>query len=687
MDEMNIESYCMQILTGCSLHDKLLSPKKVVLSPHNAYKNLPDFPGRPEELSFNKKKSMKLPSVHLLDDERNRGILMHFFLNHELLALEIMAMTLLKFPELPDSFKRGMLKTMSEEQEHASLYLERMAAMGVELGDVYVNSFFWDCMKNMHSPEQYIAAMSLTFEQANLDFSLFYKNAFELCGDLETATVLEKVYKDEISHVSFGLKWLRKWKPANISEWDHYVSGLEFPLSPARAKGSLFDIEGRKKAGFKEDFINSLEVSSFSRGRAPDVYIFNAFTESFISQPSGFNRPEWGKSLEEDLSILPLVFAGQDDLLYMYREPSTTHLKKLKKLGFELPQIKVIETGNVVKKLSKRAAGNLQPWGWSPEMNKILGPLIKQNDQKLVWQDSFKSLFSKKWSLDFNRKLNNSEFSWKEDPSSLGLFCTELEEVVKALESFTSLGWETSCVKSPYGASGRNIIRFQGARVDDKQLGRLKSLLKKQGGLIVEPWLERIVDFSVHFDFKGKLKFQGISRLINDEHGQYSASLFGKYEQGLSEEVLTFLHGQETGGLTTYYRNLTSYLEEELKNTAYRGPIGIDTFIYKGLSGSLFFRPIVEVNFRYTMGRVALGFAKKLSPGKCGLFKIFSISSNKESETAQNLVELRDETININKHGKWESGKCLFNEWHEHIKFPVGISVANNLEECFSEFR
>lgn len=687
MDEMNIDTYCQHILTGCRLQDKLLTPDKVVLNPYSAYKNLPDSPGRPEELSFNKKKSMKLPSVHLLDDERNRGILMHFFLNHELLALEIMAMTLLKFPELPDSFKRGILKTMKEEQQHARLYLERMAAMGVQLGDVYVNRFFWDCMKNISSPVQYVAEMSLTFEQANLDFSLFYKKAFELCGDLETAAIMERVYKDEISHVSFGLKWLRKWKPGNISEWDHYVSGLEFPLSPARAKGNIFDIEGRKKAGLNDDFISSLEVSSFSRGRAPDVYIFNAFTESFISQPNGFNRPEWGKNLEEDLSILPLVFAGQDDLLYMYREPSTIHLKKLKNLGFELPQIKVIETGSVVKKLSKRAAGNLLPWGWSPEMNKILAPLIKQNGQELVWQDSFKSLFSKKWSLEFNQKLNNSDISWNEDSSSLGVFCTELEEVVKALESFTSLGWETSCVKSPYGASGRNIIRFQGGRVTDKQFGRLKSLLKKQGGLIVEPWLERVVDFSVHFDFKDKLKFQGISRLINDEHGQYSASLFGKYEQGLSEDVLAFLHGQKTGGLTTYYKSFTSYLEEELKSTAYRGPIGIDTFIYKGLNGSLFFRPVVEVNFRYTMGRVALGFTKKLSPGKCGLFKIFSISSNKESETAQNLVELRDETININKQGKWESGKCLFNEWHEHIKFPVGISVGSNLEECFSEFR
>lgn len=686
MNEVDIKSYCERILKCCTLEEKLATPEKLILKPYKASQVLPDSPGRPSELSFNKKKSMKLPSVHLLDDERNRGILMHFFLNHELLALEIMAMTLLKFPELPDSFKRGMLKTMREEQEHAKLYLERMAAMGVSTGDVYVNSFFWDCMKSMSTPEQYVTAMSLTFEQANLDFSLFYKKAFEQCGDIDTAAVMEKVYKDEISHVSFGLKWFRKWKPGNISDWDHYVSGLEFPLSPARAKGSLFDVEGRRKAGLKDDFINHLDVSSFSRGRAPDIYLFNAFTESYIAQPQGFNRPGWGKSLEADLSILPLVFAGKDDLLYMYQIPSISHLKQLKELGLELPQIQVVKPGETIQKLEKRSAGSLKPWGWSPEMNRILKPLISQTGQKMIWQDSFKNLFSKQWGLELNRKMNESEYSWSERPEALGRFCFSIDELCEAVAYYTDLGWETCCVKTPFGASGRNIIRILKGEVTENQLTRLKSLIDKQSGLIVEPWLERVADFSIHFDLNDKVKFQGITRLLNDEHGQYSASLFGRYEQGLSREVQTWLHDKCSGGLSTYYKNLTTYLEELLKNSSYLGPFGIDTFVYRGLNGELSFRPVVEVNFRYTMGRVALELARKLSPGKCGLFKIFSISSNRESETAQNLVKLRDCQIKLTKAGKWESGKCLLNEWHESVKFPLGLAVANNLEECFAEF-
>ena len=70
--------------------------------------------------------------------------------------------------------------------------------------------------------------MSLTFEQANLDFSLFYKEAFEQAGDIETAKVLNEVYEDEISHVSNGLKWFKKWKSKDLSDWQAYVEALNY---------------------------------------------------------------------------------------------------------------------------------------------------------------------------------------------------------------------------------------------------------------------------------------------------------------------------------------------------------------------------------------------------------------------------------------------------------------------------
>ena len=202
---MNIDEYCRRLLLGTTLEEKLLS-EDVSLNSFKKTDSLPKIPGRPAELSFDLKGTVKLPSMHQLEDTRNRGFLLHFFLNHELLALEIMAMVILKFPELPDSFKRSLLKTMRDEQKHASLYIKSMKEFGVEPGQMPVNRFFWDCFKDIDDPMKFITGMSLTFEQANLDFSKHYAKLFRQVGDDASASVLEKIYQDEIGHVGHGVK-------------------------------------------------------------------------------------------------------------------------------------------------------------------------------------------------------------------------------------------------------------------------------------------------------------------------------------------------------------------------------------------------------------------------------------------------------------------------------------------------
>ncbi|MFT6604222.1 MAG: uncharacterized ferritin-like protein (DUF455 family), partial [Bacteriovoracaceae bacterium] len=64
--------------------------------------------------------------------------------------------------------------------------------------------------------------------------------------------------EDEISHVSIGRHWLEQWKPTG-SLWDYYKSLLPEKITPARAKGMIFSREARKRAGFSEDFIDSLD--------------------------------------------------------------------------------------------------------------------------------------------------------------------------------------------------------------------------------------------------------------------------------------------------------------------------------------------------------------------------------------------------------------------------------------------
>ncbi len=220
------------------------------------------IPCRDNEIAFSKKQ-IKFPKANSLKDDRQKGKALHFFANHELLAIEIMAYVVLTFPEKSiedQKIKLGICKTIQEEQKHFKLYQKRMADFGVKFGDYPVNDFFWEKCTQLSSLKEYLAVMALTFENANLDFCLYYKGIFTELGDLKTANILDIVLQDEIGHVRLGVHWIQKWSDKDDLElWDYYQSLLPFPLTPARAKGIVYNREAREAADLPNNFIKFLE--------------------------------------------------------------------------------------------------------------------------------------------------------------------------------------------------------------------------------------------------------------------------------------------------------------------------------------------------------------------------------------------------------------------------------------------
>ncbi len=219
---MELREFAETILYGNNLTgDKLLQPLELTdLNPGNAIV-APIHPARPKELDFSRghvNQKIEFPNQNNMENERQRGIVLHFFANHELLAMELMALTILRFPEAPKSFRLGVAKTIMEEQRHMQLYMNRMKELRVSFGEIPVNDFFWKCLSSMSSPMDYVTKLSMTFEQANLDFSFFYMNLMKKIGDIETAEILKTVYEEEIGHVKHGVLWFDKWRDSSQSQ-------------------------------------------------------------------------------------------------------------------------------------------------------------------------------------------------------------------------------------------------------------------------------------------------------------------------------------------------------------------------------------------------------------------------------------------------------------------------------------
>ena len=337
---MELRDFAERVLFATTLDEKLQCLDDITDEQPGAAIVMPEAPGRPAKLRFKPRGSGKaeFPRMHHLEQRCERGRLLHFFANHELLATELMALVLLKFPDAPTAFRKGVLQTLKDEQEHARLYLERMKTCGLEFGELPVSGYFWRCVAPMENPIDYVAGLCLTFEQANLDFARHFARGFATVGDADTAKLLDRIYRDEIGHVAYGLKWFRRWKNPGQNDWEAFCRTLKFPLSPQRAKGFTLNVEGRRAAGLDPQFIAELNVYSQSKGRTPSVFVFNPFAEGRIAEGKAFNPAKSQAQLARDLENLPQFLCRQDDIVLVKQRPSVEFLSAIQQAGFPLPE-------------------------------------------------------------------------------------------------------------------------------------------------------------------------------------------------------------------------------------------------------------------------------------------------------------------------------------------------------------
>lgn len=158
-------------------------------------------------------------------------------------------------------------------------------------------------------------------------------------------------------------------------------------------------------------------------------------------------------------------------------------------------------------------------------------------------------------------------------------------------------------LKHPLGMSARERAVGKRGRISDSGRGWARKQLV-HWSLLFEPWVEPRRDFSLHFqiDRDGSVQFVGHCQLLPDPGGVYRGNqvLPG---QEVSDRALAC--GRQVAG--------------ELAQLGYWGPVGIDAF--EGMLGDQsVLRPLVEINARYSFGRLTLALRDWLPEGWCLLW-------------------------------------------------------------------
>ena len=684
---MELREFAEQVLFGETLEQKLAYPETLADEHPGKPFAVPAQPGRPANLRFSPGGSnFQLPGWRALEKEATRGQLLHFFANHELLATELMALVLLKFPDAPPEFRQGILRTLRDEQEHTRMYVGRLRKLGVAFGQYPVNGFFWRMVATMPTPLDYVSRLSLTFEQANLDYSKYYAGLFKQIGDIRSEALLTKIHEDEIGHVGYGLHWFRQWKEEGLSDWEAFQKQLPYPLSPSRAKAAPFDDDARRRAGLDESFIEELYVYSRSKGRTPGVYWFNPLAEARLPHGPGFTPNRFQIALARDLETVPQFLCRRDDVVLVSRRPRTAFLARWKNLGWALPEFEVLRDGRLAddSELRGRKIGSLHPWAWSPESLALLEPLRghltgEKPPSRERWEHELKPLFAKSWSASVLREFlaARKDRDWLCEDEAVGVMVCDCHEALDRIAWLRGKGCRRVVAKSLFGMAGNNMLRLWEPAVTEEQRAWIRNTLRAEGTLVIEPWLDRVLDFSLQMEMKnGRLRRVGFVKMINDQRGQFQASVrTPKFTQDLTPDVARFVHGASGDRLRHLYADLESFLEPKLERAGFLGALGVDAMVYRDGAGELRLKPIVEMNARYTMGRLLLELMRHAVNGRSGRMELIGRGMLKKqghggfTELAKALKTRHPVQWEEGDQGKILSGALCLNdpEWAEEF--------------------
>ena len=186
-----------------------------------------------------------------------------------------------------------------------------------------------------------------------------------------------------------------------------------------------------------------------------------------------------------------------------------------------------------------------------------------------------------------------------------------LAEIARLLESGQAL------LKAPMSFAGRGHLRVNRDSDPAKTRGWIDNTLAGHAGVVVEPWLDRVMDFSALYEMKpgGTVSLIGLTRMENDAAGRFlGIRVSPKWGNVLDPGIAEFLFRQARV-TEIYQKEIPAALATVLPG--YVGPLCVDAMVHRRADGSLALKPVVEMNVRLTMGRIAREWMKR-QPGSLG---------------------------------------------------------------------
>lgn len=385
------------------------------------------------------------------------------------------------------------------------------------------------------------------------------------------------------------------------------------------------------------------------------LHLFNPENDLAIADGNAnYCAPPSALKIAYDLSTLPLWYADEEDKVYI---PDILHSEYYKEYSqkFSLPRTYQTEDINNIT--------NCAPWGWSKYIRKRFENMGFSNDILISFEtiDRLRELSNRKITIEILKKLKELQV----DIPQLPRYITNPDKVGEFICSMP-----LSVIKAPWSGSGKGIAWGLG-RMEIPVEHFYKGVIRRQGGVVCEKFLNKVVDFAMEFYYKnGRITFAGYS-LFKSVKGVYSGNILA-----LDSEIETFLSSYTPKTpISKVKDSLIIVLEEIFNGLEYEGYLGIDMMIYSDENNNYHINPCVELNLRTNMGIASRILYNKHIDNKCvGEFNVTFYKQNGEALKIDN--ELKQKYPSTICNGKLCDGYMSLSPINEETKYSAYVIVS-----------